>query len=264
MPAKGREVSALKATFTNTVGFGLALAVAAGTTGPAVAACSSEEFRQATYSICEFDTARDRFELFLDDADGTRLESFERLSNLLQSRGQSLRFAMNAGMYHEDRSPVGLHVESGRTMKRASTSDGPGNFHLKPNGIFYVAAGTAHVAETGAFLARAPLAQYATQSGPMLVIGGAVHPKFRADSTSRYRRNGVGVAGSRVVFALAETPVTLLDFALFFRDRAQTPDALYLDGSVSRLYAPELKRNDGGTAMGPIIAVTTASSREKP
>ena len=45
---------------------------------------------------------------------------------------------MNAGMYDKDQAPVGLDVEDGRELKRPSTADGPGNFHLKPNGVFWV------------------------------------------------------------------------------------------------------------------------------
>jgi uncharacterized protein YigE (DUF2233 family) len=33
------------------------------------------------------------------------------------------------------------------------------------------------------------------------------------------------------------------------------PDALYFDGSISRLYAPELDRHDGGFPMGPMVGL---------
>ena len=90
----------------------------------------------------------------------------------------------------------------------------------------------------------------------MLVINGRLHPRFLADATSRNRRNGVGVAGKKVIFALAETPVTFHQFARVFRDVLKTPNALYLDGSISRLYAADIGRNDIGFAMGPIVAVS--------
>ena len=90
----------------------------------------------------------------------------------------------------------------------------------------------------------------------MLVINGRLHPRFLADATSRNRRNGVGVAGSKVKFALAETPVTFHQFARVFRDVLKTPNALYLDGSISRLYAADIGRNDIGFTMGPIVAVS--------
>jgi uncharacterized protein YigE (DUF2233 family) len=163
---------------------------------------------------------------------------------------------MNAGMYHEDRSPVGLYVENGQQLKRLSTADGPGNFSMKPNGVFYVDGKSAGVMETKEFARRKLTPAFATQSGPMLVINGRLHPRFLASATSKNRRNGVGVAGSKVTFALAETPVTLHQFARVFRDVLKTPNALYLDGSISRLYAADIHRNDFGFAMGPIVAVS--------
>ncbi len=110
--------------------------------------------------------------------------------------------------------------------------------------------------ETKEFARRKLKPQFATQSGPMLVINGRLHPRFLADATSKNRRNGVGVAGKKVIFALAETPVTFHQFARVFRDVLKTPNALYLDGSISRLYAADIGRNDIGFAMGPIVAVS--------
>ena len=90
----------------------------------------------------------------------------------------------------------------------------------------------------------------------MLVIDGALHPKFLIDATSRKRRNGVGVrADGTVVFAISDTAVTFHEFASYFRDTLKTPNALYLDGAISRFYAPEIERNDPGLPMGPIVGV---------
>lgn len=222
----------------------------------ALANCRSDKIESAGYVICEFD-ASDSIELFLRDAIGAPLGEFNRVRDVLAERPRALLFAMNAGMYHEDRSPVGLYVENGRELKGLSTTDGPGNFSMKPNGVFYVDGASAGVLETGEYVRRRLKPAFATQSGPMLVIDGDLHPRFLADSTSRYVRNGVGVAGSRVAFALAETPVTFHEFARVFRDVLKTPNALYLDGSISRLYAADLQRNDIGTTMGPIVAIST-------
>jgi uncharacterized protein YigE (DUF2233 family) len=91
----------------------------------------------------------------------------------------------------------------------------------------------------------------------MLVIDGALHPRFLPDSTSRYIRNGVGTSkdGTRVVFAISGNAVTFHEFASLFRDRLGTPEALYFDGNISRLYAPSVGRSDAGFAMGPIVGV---------
>lgn len=105
-------------------------------------------------------------------------------------------------------------------------------------------------------MTKRPAPRFATQSGPMLVIGGEIHPRFLKDSDSLKRRNGVGVTEEgEAVFVLADTPVRFYDFAAFFRDELKTPNALYLDGTISRLYAPELERNDPGEVMGPIVGV---------
>lgn len=207
--------------------------------------------------------------LFLNDASGAPYGEFDALSAALAEKGETLRFAMNAGMYREDRSPVGLYVERGEALRGVNQADCDGNFCLKPNGIFWIGGDQrrAHVAETDAYLKRAPQtgAVYATQSGPMLVIDGAIHPKFNPASESKKYRNGVGVrtddeSSERVVFVISDSPVTLYAFARFFRDRLKTQNALYLDGSISRLYAPELNRNDDGARMGPIVGVVAAKA----
>ena len=162
---------------------------------------------------------------------------------------------MNAGMYDSRQLPVGLYVEGGRQLKTANTLAGYGNFHLKPNGVFYASGQKAGVMETGRYLRERPRAEIATQSGPMLVIDGRIHPKFSEDSdASRKIRNGVGVGdGQSAIFAISEDYVTFGEFAHLFRDALNCQNALFLDGSVSSLYAPALNRSDTLKPMGPII-----------
>ena len=100
---------------------------------------------------------------------------------------------MNAGMFGDDLAPVGLYVEDGKRRVRADTRAGPSNFHLLPNGVFWIGDGVAGVGETSRFLADAPAARYATQSGPMLVIDGSIQPKILPTGTSEKIRNGVCV-----------------------------------------------------------------------
>ncbi|MEZ5920280.1 MAG: phosphodiester glycosidase family protein [Parvularculaceae bacterium] len=225
--------------------------------GVANAACREAVKDDQRYAVCAFDPENDDIRLFLNGADGAPYGDFTSLEAVLGGKNEKLLFAMNAGMYRKDRSPAGLYIEEGEEARKLSTRDGPGNFHLKPNGVFWIGAdGAAHVTETETYKKAAPEARFATQSGPMLVIDGEIHPKFLKDSTSRKRRNGVGVKDDgSVVFVLADAPVTLFDFASFFRDDLECPNALYLDGSISRLYAPELDRNDGGLPMGPMVGV---------
>ncbi len=243
------------------------LLAAAALAGAAEAACREDTPGAARYVVCDFNPQTDDVRLFLNDADGARYMEFGAVAAALEAKGETLAFAMNAGMYHKDRSPVGLYVEKGEALKKLSTADGPGNFHLKPNGVFWIdEGGAAGVAETEEFRRRflPPQAgeqtkvRYATQSGPMLVIGGAIHPKFLADATSKKRRNGVGVRDDgAVVFALSDTAVTFHEFASYFRDALKTPNALYLDGTISRAFAPDIGRNDPGLPMGPIVGVVS-------
>lgn len=209
------------------------------------------------YAVCEVDPARDDLRLFLNGEDGRPLGQFGAVDAALAAEGRRLAFAMNAGMYHDDRAPVGHYVEDGQEAMRVITAPGPGNFGLLPNGVFCIRDGRADVFETGAYLRRAPACRYASQSGPMLVIGGALHPRFLVDSRSRYIRNGVGTSadGRRAVFAISRHPVTFHEFGRLFRDALALPEALYFDGNISRLYAPELGRNDAGFALGPIVGV---------
>lgn len=240
-------------------------AAAALSVGSAEAACREEKAGPARYAVCEFDPGTDEIRLFLNDEAGAPYGEFTALAAALAAKGERLAFAMNAGMYHKDRSPVGLFVEAREEKKTTSTRDGPGNFHLKPNGVFWVMDNkegeiSAFVSTTEEFLESAHFVRDATQSGPMLVIDGAIHPKFLVDATSKKRRNGVGVRDDgSVVFAISEGRVTFHEFATYFRDTLKTPNALYLDGTISRLYAPEIGRDDTGLAMGPIVGVVVKS-----
>ena len=206
--------------------------------------------------VCRIDLKADSLKLFLRDDRGRPLKSFEGLERLLQTRGQKLLFAMNAGMYQPDLSPVGLCVAQGGQLAPLNLADGNGNFFLKPNGVFLMTRNRARVVESSKYTALTEPALLATQSGPMLVSGGEIHPKFNANSTSRLIRNGVGVkASGDVVFAFTEDAMNFHEFATLFRDHLKCPDALYLDGVISSLYAPSLKRSDKKADLGPMIGV---------
>jgi uncharacterized protein YigE (DUF2233 family) len=216
-------------------------------------ACSPIAHEGENYIVCQVDLRMHRLDLFWKDRKGEPYGSLSALNRQLQSDGQRPLFTMNAGMYHAELDPVGLYVQNGRQFVRASTTNGPGNFHLKPNGVFFVANGKAGVLETGQFLRRKLTPEIATQSGPMLVINGKLHPRFPSEGVSRKIRNGVGVKdGDIAFFAISEGAVTFTDFARFFRDRLGTPNALFLDGSVSSLSAPGVDRT-GFRSLGPMI-----------
>ncbi len=220
---------------------------------PALAAdCRDATFDGASYTLCDVAPADD-LRLFHAGPEGI-YGSFTKVNRQLDTAGQTLGFAMNAGMYHRDLDPVGLYIEDGAQTSGLVTRDGPGNFGLLPNGVFCIGEAF-RVIESRSFRDAPPACRYATQSGPMLVIDGALHPRLLPGSNSTYVRNGVGVSadGSRAVFAISNDPVNFHSFARLFRDELGLSDALYFDGNISRLYAPQLGRHDGGFPMGPIV-----------
>jgi uncharacterized protein YigE (DUF2233 family) len=211
-------------------------------------------FEDVPFTTCQIDLAQDELRLFLRDSDGAIYGSFGRVEQALPP-GRRLGVAMNAGMFHEDRAPVGLYVENGVEEMRVITSDGPGNFGLLPNGVLCLTEGGAQIVESRAYAEAPPACRDATQSGPMLVIDGALHPSFIRNGSSRNIRNGVGVdASGRILhMVISDAPVNFHHFARFFRDYLGVPQALYFDGRVSRLYAPGIGRADFGLPVGPII-----------
>ena len=214
--------------------------------------CRAVQAQGDSFTVRTVDLRKQRVRLFWLGPDGLPYSS---LSTLAEKQGPRLSFAMNAGMYDKGQAPVGLYVEDGREMKGVSTANGAGNFHLKPNGVFYVKGERAGVLDTAHYLKARPKPDFATQSGPMLVIDGQIHPKISADGPSLKIRNGVGVRddGRVAVFAISEHPVTFGAFARLFRDDLGCRNALFLDGSVSSLYAPALKRNDISRPLGPMV-----------
>ncbi|MFO1032570.1 MAG: phosphodiester glycosidase family protein [Hyphomicrobiales bacterium] len=231
-------------------------AVWTGSTTAAEAGCASEEHAGLPYAVCRFAPDAE-ITLYNLDAGGVPFGSFTALAQSLAATGRKLTFAMNAGMFDDKLKPIGLYVENGETRKKINRKNGYGNFHLKPNGVFFTEGGKAFVQETEAYVKAGHKPDFATQSGPMLVVNGKLHPKFSETGTSAKVRNGVGVTDDgTVVFVLSEWPVTFHDFAALFRDELKTQNALFLDGTISSLYSTELGRNDGFRPLGPMVAVT--------
>ncbi|HEY0115499.1 MAG TPA: phosphodiester glycosidase family protein [Allosphingosinicella sp.] len=222
-------------------------------------ACEFIEFEGSRFTACRYRRGEDRIELVLDPG-GRRLRSLAALQAHLGPRAEALRFAMNAGMYDRAGRPIGLYVEEGRERRAINTRNASGNFHLKPNGVFSVDAdGRVAVTVSERFRGGAQV-RWATQSGPMLVIDGALHPRFSENGASLHVRNGVGVADPDTAwFAISEEPVSFGRFARLFRDRLGCRNALFLDGAVSSLWDRPAGRLDAYPALGPLVAVFRAS-----
>lgn len=225
--------------------------------------CSKNEFEGSRYTVCRAEPAE--LELHWRDAEERPYRSFGALAEALKADGSSLQFAVNAGMYDTDFRPIGLYIEDGKTLVKLNTTEAsPGqkpipNFYKKPNGVFFIAGDVAAIATTEAYLVAAPDARLATQSGPLLVIDGELHPALIPGSTDKTRRSGVGVCGDgEVIFAISDGNVNFHEFARLFRDQLGCNNALFLDGGRGvGLYDPATGRSDvswhGG--YGPMLAV---------
>ncbi|HEX8577868.1 MAG TPA: phosphodiester glycosidase family protein [Flavobacterium sp.] len=185
-------------------------------------------------------------------------QNFKNIQNLklwLEKKNKKLDFAMNAGMYKKDNSPQGLYIENNKVLTHLDTSNGNGNFYLKPNGVFYITTkNIAVICISEKF--KSNTIKYATQSGPMLVIDGRIHSAFKEGSTNLNIRNGVGILeNGKVVFAMSKEEINFYDFANYFKNLG-CKNALYLDGYVSRTYLPSEKWTQTDGNLGVIIGVT--------
>lgn len=219
--------------------------------------CRDLTFETVAYVVCEVDLRRYAVSLHRQDAAAKPYGSVAKFTEAMRAAGSPVLLAMNAGMYHKDLSPVGLFVEKAHEETPLNRDDAEGNFFLKPNGVFYIGTdGKAGVLETGAFATAGPAVTYATQSGPMLVIDGALHPRFELNGTSRYIRNGVGARDpDTVVLAISRGEVSLGGFARLFRDALGCRNALFFDGAVSTLSNGTDTIVGGSFPAGPVLAV---------
>jgi len=211
-------------------------------------------FEQSRFTVCAVPSGT--VEIMNSDPAGVPIRSFTKLEQLLRGRSAEVAFAMNAGMFDEEGRAIGLLIENGKQLHKANHHSGGGNFGMLPNGIFLIRDdGQAEVVTTDRFEPADDIA-YATQSGPMLVIDGKLHPRFDPDGQSRNIRNGVGIGPDGTpLFVISEDAVSFGKLARFFRDSLKANEALYFDGSVSSLWDPASGRQDSFTPLGPMVVV---------
>ncbi len=199
---------------------------------------------------------KQNLEFFWKNEKGENFKNAENLISWLKSKNKKLLFSTNGGMYKKDNSPQGLFIENKIVKSEIDTSNGNGNFYLKPNGVFYLTTDkNPMICKTEDFANNGKI-KYATQSGPMLVINGEIHTAFKKNSTNLNIRNGVGILpNNQIVFVISKKEINFYDFAEYFK-KLGCKNALYLDGFVSRTYLPEKnwKQIDGN--FGVIIGVT--------
>jgi uncharacterized protein YigE (DUF2233 family) len=215
---------------------------------------------ESRYVVYKPDLTKVTLALYWKNDSAQIIRSIGNLKAYTQRHGQKLVFAMNAGMYMTDNSPLGLFIQKGKTIRDLNVAKATGNFYLKPNGIFFITrnnkAGICRTEDWDRTNRPNAGIQYATQSGPMLVVDSAIHPAFKEGSTNLHIRNGVGILpNGNPVFIMSKQAVCFYDFALQFQQMG-CKQALYLDGFVSRTYLPEKNwvQTDGN--FGVIIGGT--------
>lgn len=220
-------------------------------------ACSSDEFEGIPITHCIADPDRHTISVLLGPKSGPPYRSLKALADDRANSSRNIAFAMNAGMFDPDGRPIGYYVEGGKRLHQLNRAEGPGNFHMLPNGVFFGTGGKWEV-RTAADFAKSvrERPEFGTQSGPMLVIAGKLHPRVSDDGESRHVRNAVGVDGSgRAHFVISDSLLSFGKLARYFRDKLKVRDALYLDGNVSALWDPVMGRIDASPPLGPLIVV---------
>ncbi|HVF18149.1 MAG TPA: phosphodiester glycosidase family protein, partial [Steroidobacteraceae bacterium] len=138
------------------------------------AECAPFGYQNISATVCRIDTREERLRLFHTDEKGRPLKYFSGVNRLLKASNERLAFAMNAGMYHSDFSAVGLLVMDGKQVQPLNLETADGNFFLKPNGVFLVSDRGASVIESSRYPSLNENVSIATQSGPMLLLDGAL------------------------------------------------------------------------------------------
>ena len=211
-----------------------------------------EDSRFVSYVI---NPKKQELNFYLKNENNLNFSSFEKLKNELEKQNKKLVFATNGGMFNKTFNPQGLYIEKGKLISKLDTTKKQhGNFYLLPNGVFYLTDnGKPVICKTKDFKTNDKI-NFATQSGPMLIIDDSIHPKLTKGSTNHNIRNGVGILQSGdLLFAMSKEKINFYDFASFFKTQG-CKNALYLDGFVSKTYLPSEDWEQLNGNFGVIIA----------
>jgi uncharacterized protein YigE (DUF2233 family) len=202
------------------------------------------EYEGGRYHLYRVDKAEwSRLQLAWLGENDKPLGDFNGLQQQLDARGKNIVFAMNAGIYAHGPTPCGLTICAGKELVPLNLNKGQGNFFLKPNGVFYLDDKTGPGVMEAAEYAQSGLKpRLATQSGPLMLRKGVIHPEFGVNSPNKRLRNAVGVRKSdgQIIFAISDREnavkgrVTFHQFSRFFQHLG-CEDALYLDGDISHM-----------------------------
>ena len=223
--------------------------------------CEVEKnFRENSFSFIEVDLNKYHIRFFWKDQNGEYFHTFENVEKWIKRKGESIIAITNGGIYEPDYSPTGLYIEKGTLKSPLNLNEGDGNFFLKPNGIFLITENRAKIIESLYFNPeKISMIEYAQQSGPLLVLNNKIHPVFKKNSHHRKLRSGIGVNENKKVYiAISNCAVTFYEFATFFKEDLKCPNALYLDGTISRLYAPLINKFESNYGNYAVMIGVTA------
>lgn len=222
------------------------------------------KYKNVTYDLLIISDTKDIGFFWKENKSNKIINSLSNLVEYIEKSDKELLFAMNAGMFEVNQRPVGLYIEDGQELSPVNTDKNKkGNFYLFPNGIFLIEKdGTAKIIETEGYNKYEGIIRYATQSGPMLVINGKIHEKFKEDSPNLQIRNGVGINSKSIVFAISRQPVNFYAFAEMLKNEFKCENALYLDGTISEMYFPLLGKYESNNQLGPLIGIVKNKQRK--
>ena len=222
---------------------------------------ASTTYKNVRYGIYQADPAQ--VSLHWKTADGSAYANLATLKRSLEQSGARVAFLMNAGIYSENDTPAGLWIERGQTLVPLNRKNGKGNFHIQPNGVFYIERGKARIQTSAAYHIGGHHPDWALQSGPLLLLDGKPNPRFVKNLSSPHKRNAVcTTADNRLYFILTEDYDLGSEWPSFHRfaealQHLGCHDALYLDGTLSGWYIPGIAGTFHWTHYVGIIAVTT-------
>lgn len=213
----------------------------------------TQQYHDLKYTVVEvYDLTKLRLLLNKQESQAA-LNYFSQIPPQLKACEQ-MAFAMNAGMFHYTYHPVGLYIEKRKKLFPLNRHRGWGNFYLQPNGVLAWNAKQAAILSTSQYAKRKFKADYATQSGPMLVSNRQINPILMAESTSQKIRNAVGIKDQVLFFVITEQAVNFYTLASFMQADLGVEQALYLDGSISAVYLAEQAINTQSSPFGPMLA----------
>ncbi len=220
-------------------------------------------FQDTGYSVCKIDLDKDAVRMYWKDDRGQEFRRLNQLKLWLRQRGEELVCATNAGIYDTDLRPRGLYIEDGLVKRQLNErKNAYGNFYIQPNGALLLSERRATIIDTDQLSRHRDTllagVSFATQSGPILIYHGQINPLFMPDSENRVIRNAACTGpGNTLSLVVSRDVVSFYMFARFLREKLACNDALYLDGSVSRMYPGDVF--EVGPDFGAMIGVTKKS-----